>query len=73
MSQGILLTIVIQTVGYAIGLFKVYTDMQLKLKELDMRVASVEKQDNDIVQELRNIKKMLVDIQLELKDKADKP
>ena len=67
-----ILTIVIQSIAFAIGLFKIYTDMQLKLRELDMRLTQVEKVDNDMTQSIKRIESMIIEIRLEMKDKADK-
>jgi len=67
-----ILTIVIQSIAFAIGLFKIYTDMQLKLRELDMRLTQVEKVDNDMTQSIKRIEAMIIEIRLEMKDKADK-
>ena len=72
MSGDMILTIVIQSIAFAIGLFKIYTDMQLKLRELDMRLTQVEKVDNDMTQSIKRIESMIIEIRLEMKDKADK-
>ena len=72
MSADMILTIVIQSIAFAIGLFKIYTDMQLKLRELDMRLTQVEKVDNDMTQSIKRIEAMIIEIRLEMKDKADK-
>jgi len=72
MSGDMILTIVIQSIAFAIGLFKIYTDMQLKLRELDMRLTQVEKVDNDMTQSIKRIEAMIIEIRLEMKDKADK-
>ena len=67
-----ILTIVIQSIAFAIGLFKIYTDMQLKLRELDMRLTQVEKVDNDMTQSIKRIEAMIIELRLEMKDKANK-
>ena len=72
MSGDMILTIVIQSLAFAIGLLKIYTDMQLKLRELDMRLTQVEKVDNDMTQSIKRIEAMIIEIRLEMKDKADK-
>lgn len=72
MSGDMIVTIVIQSIAFAIGLFKIYTDMQLKLRELDMRLTQVEKVDNDMTQSIKRIESMIIEIRLEMKDKADK-
>lgn len=72
MDTGLIITISTQTVAYGIGLFKMWSDMQLKLKELEMRVQNVEKMDSDIKSAISRMEKMITEIRLELKDKADR-
>lgn len=60
------LTILIQTVGFGIGLFKIYTDMQVKLKELDVRLQTVEKQDDEIYSKLDKIIDKLAALELKI-------
>ena len=61
-----ILTILIQTVGFGIGLFKIYTDMQVKLKELDVRLQTVEKQDDEIYFKLDKIIDKLAALELKI-------
>jgi hypothetical protein len=72
MDTGLIITIATQTIAYGIGLFKMWSDMQLKLKELELRVQNVEKMDTDIKQSIGRMEKMITEIRLELKDKADR-
>jgi hypothetical protein len=72
MDTGLIITIATQTIAYGIGLFKMWSDMQLKLKELEMRVQNVEKMDSDIKSAISRMEKMITEIRLELKDKADR-
>lgn len=72
MDTGLIITIAAQTIAYGIGLFKMWSDMQLKLKELELRVQNVEKMDTDIKQSIGRMEKMITEIRLELKDKADR-
>ncbi len=72
MDTGLIITIATQTLAYGIGLFKMWSDMQLKLKELEMRVQNVEKMDSDIKSAISRMEKMITEIRLELKDKADR-
>lgn len=65
-------TVGIQTLLFAGGLFKIYSDMQLKLKELDIRMQTVEKQDDEIYSKLDKIMEKLSDIQINLSQKADR-
>lgn len=72
MDTGLIITIATQTIAYGIGLFKMWSDMQLKLKELELRVQNVEKMDTDIKSAISRMEKMITEIRLELKDKADR-
>jgi hypothetical protein len=63
---------VIQTILFAGGLFKIYTDMQVKLKELDLRLSSVEKQDDEIYSKLDKIMDKLTQIEITMNQKQDK-
>lgn len=65
-------TVVIQTILFAGGLFKIYTDMQVKLKELDLRLSSVEKQDDEIYLKLDKIMDKLTQIEITMNQKQDK-
>ena len=66
------MTIIVQSVGFAIGLFKIWSDLQVKLKELDMRLSSVEKQDDEIYTKLDRMMDKLVAIEIALNNKADR-
>jgi hypothetical protein len=66
MTKEMILTILIQTVGFGIGLFKIYTDMQVKLKELDVRLQTVEKQDDEIYSKLDKIIDKLAALELKI-------
>jgi len=72
MDQGILVTIVIQSIVFIGALSKMFTDMKIKLRELDLRVRTLEKKEDEIGEKLTKIFDALQDIKLELKDKADR-
>ena len=67
-----ILTVVIQSILFAIGLFKIYTDVQVKLSELEIRLKSVEKQDDEIYAKLDKIMDKLTQIEINLNNKADR-
>lgn len=73
MEQGVIATIVIQTIAFAMALSKMFTDMKIKLRELDLRVRALEKKEDEIGDKLEKIFSALNDIKLELKDKQDRP
>lgn len=64
--------IVVQTIGFGVGLFKIYTDMQIKMKELDVRLSAVEKQDDEIYDKLDKISDDLQEIKIELQNKQNR-
>jgi chaperonin cofactor prefoldin len=72
MDQGIMVTIVIQSIVFIGALSKMFTDMKIKLRELDLRVRTLEKKEDEIGEKLTKIFDALQDIKLELKDKADR-
>ena len=72
MTNDMILAIVVQSIIFAIGLFKIYTDMQLKLRELDLRLTQVEKVDNSMTESIKRIENMIIELRLEMKDKANK-
>ena len=73
MTTEMILTILIQSVAFIGAFAKMFTDMKIKLKELEIRVIQVEKKDDEIANKLEMIFSSLNDIKLTLKDKQDKP
>jgi len=72
MDNSIVVTILIQSVAFAGALSKMFTDMKIKLRELDLRVRTLEKKEDEIGEKLEKIFVALNDIKLELKDKQDR-
>jgi hypothetical protein len=72
MTNEIILTILFQSVAFIGAFAKMFTDMKIKLKELDIRLSQVEKKDDEIGNKLEKIFSSLNDIKLTLKDKQDK-
>lgn len=72
MTSDIIVTLLIQSVAFIGAFAKMFTDMKIKLKELDIRLNSVEKKDDEIGNKLEKIFASLNDIKLTLKDKQDK-
>ena len=67
-----IVTIIIQTIAFAMALSKMFTDMKINLRELDLRVRTLEKKEDEIGEKLNKIFEALQDIKLELKDKVDR-
>jgi len=57
------------TIGVLIG---IYMRMELKLKELDVRVQALEQTDKAMNAKLDRIMDAIQDVKLELRDKADR-
>jgi chaperonin cofactor prefoldin len=72
MDNGVVVTIVIQSIAFVAALSKMFTDMKIKLTELDLRVHAVEKKDDEISEKLERIFEALNEINLKLKDKQDR-
>jgi Mg2+ and Co2+ transporter CorA len=72
MNNEIILTIFVQSIAFIAAFVKMFTDMKLKLKELEIRLYGVEKKDNEMSQKLEKIFASLNEIKLALKDKQDK-
>lgn len=66
------LTIVLQSVGFAVGLFKIWIDLQVKLKEVDVRLSAVEKQDDEIYVKLDKLAEAVNELKVMLQNKADR-
>ena len=64
-------TIVIQSIVFAVGLFKIYTDMQIKMKELDVRLSAVERRDDEIYTKLERIMDKLTELQVKIEGKQN--
>ena len=58
--------------GFVMTLIGIYVRMEMKLKELDIRVKSLENTDRAMMVKLDNIIEAIAEIKLELKDKADR-
>ena len=67
-----IVTIVLQSVGFAIGLFKIWIDLQVKLKEVDVRLSAVEKQDDEIFTKLDKLAEAVNELKVMLQNKADR-
>ena len=58
--------------GFVMTLIGIYVRMEMKLKELDIRVKSLENTDRAMMVKLDKIIEAIGEIKLELKDKADR-
>lgn len=63
---------IVWAVGSVASVLGIYMRMEMKLKELDLRVKSLETTDQKMNDKLDRIMEMVGEIRLELKDKADR-
>ena len=63
---------VVWAVGSIASVIGIYMRMEMKLKELDIRVKSLETTDQKMNDKLDRIMELVNEIRLELKDKADR-
>ena len=61
-----------QAVAIIIGLISIYVKVSLKLKELEVRVNMVEKQEDNIAKKLDNIQSTLNSLAIALQNKQDR-
>jgi hypothetical protein len=63
-------------VGQAIailgGLIAIYVKITLKIKELEIRVAMIEKEDDYMIQKLDKIERAINNLAIQLQNKADR-
>ena len=70
--QSIVIFIAGQAIFILIGLVSIYVKVSLKLKELEVRVSMVEKQDDIIAKKLDQIQATLNDLAIALQNKQDR-
>jgi len=63
---------VMESVLFLAGLFKVYTDMQVHFKEIDVRLKAVERQDDEIYAKLDKIMDKLSEMDVKMENKANR-
>ena len=61
-----------QALAIIIGLISIYVKVSLKLKELEVRVNMVEKQEDNIAKNLDNIQTTLNSLAIALQNKQDR-
>jgi uncharacterized protein YoxC len=72
MTISLIVFLVGQALTIIIGLFSIYVKVSLKLKELEVRVAMVEKQDDIIAKKLDNILETINKLAIELQNKQNR-
>jgi uncharacterized protein YoxC len=70
--QSVVIFIAGQAIFILIGLVSIYVKVSLKLKELEVRVSMVEKQDDIIAKKLDQIQATLNALSIDLQNKQDR-
>ena len=70
--QSLVIFIAGQAIFIIIGLISIYVKVSLKLKELEVRVSMVEKQDDIIAKKLDQIQETLNNLAIALQNKKDR-
>jgi chaperonin cofactor prefoldin len=66
------LFIIGQAIVIIVGLIGIYVKISLKLKELEIRVSMVEKQDDNLSKKLDNISEQINKLAIALQNKQDR-
>jgi len=72
LSEGTIIFLVAQAGASLVFLIRTYMLMVLKLKELEMRIATVEGQDKAILAKLDTIQSDINEIKIDLQNKVDR-
>ena len=69
MSDGVIIFLITQTVAFVVALFKIYVQVTVKMRELELRIQQNEEKDNVIFKKLDNIAEQIHELYLELSKK----
>jgi hypothetical protein len=69
MADGIILFLITQTVAFIIALFKIYVQVTVKMRDLELRIEQNEKKDDVLIKKLDNIAEQIHELYLELSKK----
>ncbi len=69
MTDGIILFLVTQTVAFIVAIFKIYVQVTVKMRELELRIEQNEKKDDVIFKKLDEIATQIHELYLELSKK----
>jgi hypothetical protein len=61
-----------QAIAILVGLITIYSKITLKLKELEIRVSMIEKEDDYINEKLDKIEKAINNLAIQLQNKKDR-
>lgn len=72
MSANLVMFLVGQAIMIVIGLISIYVKVSLKLKELEIRIQMVEKQDDIITKKLDRILEAMNKLAIQIENKQDR-
>ena len=72
MAASLIVFLIGQALTILVGLISIYVKVSLKLKELEVRVSMVEKQDDIIAKKLDNILETINKLAIELQNKQNR-
>jgi hypothetical protein len=69
MTDGVIIFLITQTIAFIVALFKIYVQVTVKMRELELRIEQNEKKDDVIFKKLDNIAEQIHELYLELSKK----
>lgn len=72
MSANLVMFLIGQAIMIVIGLISIYVKVSLKLKELEIRIQMVEKQDDIIAKKLDRILEAMNKLAIQIENKQDR-
>ena len=66
MTDGVIIFLITQTVAFVVALFKIYVQVTVKMRELELRIQQNEEKDSVIFKKLDNIAEQIHELYLEL-------
>lgn len=69
MSDGVIIFLITQTVAFVVALFKIYVQVTVKMKELELRIQQNEEKDDVIFKKLDNIATQIHELYIEISKK----
>lgn len=69
MSDGVILFLITQTVAFVIALFKIYVQVTVKMRELELRIEQNEAKDDVLFKKLDDIAEKIHELYIELSKK----
>lgn len=69
MTDGVILFLITQTVAFVVAIFKIYVQVTVKMRELELRIEQNEQKDDVIFKKLDNIAEQIHELYLELSKK----